>query len=321
MWNKIARIILRNKIALIITMALLTIFMGYKASQIQLSYEFAKVLPTTDPAYIEYEQFTKLFGEDGNVMVIGIQDKNLFTFEKFRDWYRLSNNIQKISGIQNVLGITQVYNLERNDSLTKFDLKPVIAKEPQSQEEVDSIKNVIFNLPFYNNLLFNKETGAHLLAITFKKKDLDSKRRIAIVDEIKVLCQQFEANHHTELKYSGMPYIRTAVMKKVSGEMKLFLILALLITAIILWAFFRSFTSVLFSLLVVAIGVIWSMGTIDIFHYKITILTGLIPPLILVIGVPNCIFLINKYQGEYFKHGNKIKALSRTISTIGISLF
>ncbi len=321
MWNRIARIILRNKLSLIISLLLLTIFMGYKATQIQLSYEFAKVLPTNDPAYIEYEQFTKIFGEDGNVMVIGIQDQNLFKFEKFRDWYRLSNSIQKISGIQNVLGITQVYNLKRNDSLTKFDLQPVIKREPQSQSEVDSIKEVIFNLPFYNNLLFNKETGAHLLAITFKKKDLDSKRRIAIVDEIKGLCNRFEATNHTTLKYSGMPYIRTAVMKKVSGEMKLFLLLALLITAAILWAFFRSISTVLFSLLVVAIGVIWSMGTIELFHYKITILTGLIPPLILVIGVPNCIFLINKYQGEYFKHGNKIKALSRTISTIGISLF
>lgn len=321
MWNLIARIILRNKIALIITLVLLTAFMGYKASQIQLSYEFAKVLPTSDPAYIEYEQFTKTFGEDGNVMVIGLQDKNLFTLNKFRDWYRLSNSIQKISGIQNVLGVTQVYNLHRNDSLLQFDLLPVIAHEPQTQAEVDSIKEVIFNLPFYNNLLFNKETGAHLLAITFKKKDLDSKRRITIVEEIKGLCQRYEAAHQTALKYSGMPYIRTAVMKKVSGEMKLFLLLALLITAAILWAFFRSFTSVLFSLLVVAIGVVWSMGTIELFHYKITILTGLIPPLILVIGVPNCIFLINKYQGEYFKHGNKIKALSRTISTIGISLF
>ena len=321
MWNRIASLILRNKITFIVILGALTIFMGYSASRIQLSYEFAKVLPVTDPAFKEYEEFTHLFGEDANVMVIGIQDSNFFTKDKFNDWFKLSNQIQNIQGIQNVLGITQIYKLQKDDSLSKFKLVKVVRKEVANEFELDSVKKEIYNLPFYNQLLYNKETGAQLLAITFKKKDLDSKRRIAIVEEIKKYGDQFEAKYKLDLKYSGMPYIRTAVMKKVSGEMTLFLILAILITASILWAFFRSWSAVFFSLLVVVIGVLWSVGSIDLFHYKITILTSLIPPLILVIGVPNCIFLINKYQGEYFKHGNKVKALSRTISTIGVSLF
>ena len=103
--------------------------------------------------------------------------------------------------------------------------------------------------------------------------------------------------------------------------MTLFLLLAVLVTAVVLWIFFRSISSVLFSVLVVAIGVLWSVGTLQLFGYKITVLTGLIPPLIMVIGLPNCVFLINKYHKEYALHGNKIKALARTIQTIGVSLF
>ena len=201
--------------------------MGYRASRIQLSYEFAKVLPVTDPAFKEYEEFTHLFGEDANVMVIGIQDSNFFTKDKFNDWFKLSNQIQNIQGIQNVLGITQIYKLQKDDSLSKFKLVKVVRKEVANEFELDSVKKEIYNLPFYNQLLYNKETGAHLLAITFKKKDLDSKRRIAIVEEIKKYGDQFEAKYKIDLKYSGMPYIRTAVMKKVSGEMTLFLILAI----------------------------------------------------------------------------------------------
>ena len=123
------------------------------------------------------------------------------------------------------------------------------------------------------------------------------------------------------MHYSGMPYIRSQIMTKVSHEMTLFLILAILVTAFILWVFFRSGNVVFFSLIITAVGVLWSMGIMHLFGYKITILSGLIPPLIMVIGLPNCIFLINKYHSEFVAHGNKIKAITRSIETIGVTLF
>lgn len=317
MWKFLANKILRNRLAFIIMLVLITAFMVYQASKIQLSYEFASVLPKTDSAYIEYDKFKKMFGEDGNVMVIGFQDKNLFQLNKFNDWHYLSTDIKNINGIKDVLSIGNPYNVIRNDSLSKFDFVPIFKSAMRSQEESDSIKNIIVSLPFYEGLIYKKETGATLMAITFTKKDLNTKHRIEIVNEIKKSTEIFAKKYNLELHYSGMPYIRTAIMEKVSHEMELFLALAIIVMAIILWTFFRSFTSVFFSIIVVAIGVIWSLGTIQLLDYKITILSGLIAPLIMVIGIPNCIFLINKYHSEFAKHGNKIKALSRTIETVG----
>lgn len=321
MWKFLANKILRNRIAFIVVLLLLTVFMAYKALNIKLSYEFVRVLPTTDPAYVEYENFKQKFGEDGSVMVIGFADSTIFQIEKFNSWFLLSDKIRKMEGIQNVLSIGDLYDVVRNDSLHKFDFVPLVKTLPQRQSEIDSIKNRISELPFYDGLILNRETHATVMAITFRKKDLDSKHRIDIVSEIKKEADAFGRLHNIELHYSGMPYIRTAVMEKVSHELKLFLILAVLITAFILWIFFRTISSVVFSILVVAIGVVWSMGSIELFNFKITILTALIPPLIMVIGVPNCIFLINKYHSEYARHGNRIKALARMISTVGISLF
>lgn len=321
MWKFLANRILRNRLAFIIMLILITAFMVYQASKIQLSYEFASVLPKTDSAYIEYDKFKKIFGEDGSVMVIGFQDKNLFQLNKFNDWHYLSTDIKNISGIKDVLSVGNLYNVIRNDSLNKFDFIPIFKSAMRSQKESDSIKNIIASLPFYEGLIYKKETGATLMAITFTKKDLNTKHRIEIVNEIKKSAEIFAKKYNLQLHYSGMPYIRTAIMEKVSHEMELFLALAIIVMAIILWTFFRSFTSVFFSIIVVAIGVIWSLGTIQLFDYKITILSGLIAPLIMVIGIPNCVFLINKYHSEFAKHGNKIKALSRTIETIGVTLF
>ncbi|MBA3704795.1 MAG: MMPL family transporter, partial [Bacteroidetes bacterium] len=304
-----------------VVLGLISLFMGYQASQIQLSYDFAKVLPDDDPVYIEYENFKKMFGEDGNVMVIGFQDKNLFELNKFNDWYTLSNDIKNIQGVKELMSIAKLYTIRRNDSLSKFDFIQIVNHPLRSQQELDSIKTVITSLPFYEGLVYNKNTGANLMAITFTKKDLNSKHRIEMVHQIKALTDVFEKKYNLKLHYSGMPYIRTAFMEKISGEMGLFLGLAVLVMSFILWVFFRSFSAVFFSIIVVAIGVVWSLGTIHLFGYRITVLSGLVAPLIMVIGIPNCVFLINKYHSEFSAHGNKMKALTRMIKTIGVSLF
>lgn len=295
--------------------------MGYQASKMELSYEFAKILPDSDSTFIEYQNFKKTFGEDGSVMVMGFADKDLFQLEKFKDWQEVSKNLKNIAGVKNVLSLPTIYNLVRNDSLETFEFVPLIQDSLKTQADVDKLKNDIYALPFYEGILYNKETGANIVAITFNKKDLDSKRRLDMVKEITALGDEFAEKHHAEMHYSGMPYIRAQLMTKVSQEMSLFLGLAVLVTAIILWAFFRSFSTVFFSLITTIIGVVWSIGIMQLFGYRITALSGLIAPLVMVIGLPNCIFLINKYQNEFLKHGNKIKAIARSVETQGVTLF
>jgi len=321
MWSKLGRFILRNRVALLIVIGVLTIFFGYMATKIELSYTYARALPVDDPAYIEYEKYRSLFGEDGSVMVMGFKSENLFDLKKFNEWFDLSEKVKSLGGIQEVISLTKLYNVVKDDSLGEFKFIPLTPEKPKTQAELDSIKQLILSLPFYHNLILNPDSNATVMAITFNKDSLNSKGRIATVKEITDLGDQFATENNIDIHYSGMPYIRTVFMKKVAGELVLFLGLAFLVTALILWLFFRSFNAVFWSMIVVVIGVIWSLGILGLFGYKITVLSGLIPPLIIIIGLPNCIFLINKYQEELVRHGNKMKALNRTIEKVGLSNF
>lgn len=321
MFEFIARFILRNRIFLLIVTVALTAFLGWKATFVQQSYEFAKILPETDSTYIQYEKFKKQFGLDGTVLVIGVQDADFYRLEKFNAWCALGDSIKKIDGIKAVVNIGRLINIVRNDSTHQFEVKPIVTSLLKSQAEVDSIKKLIESLPFYDNFIFNKTEHAHLMAITFDANKLNSKSRIDIVDEIKREAAEFSALTKTELHYSGMPYIRTAIAEKIVHEMKLFLLLSIIVCAIILVVFFRSLIIMFASLIIVLIGVTWSLGSIVLMGYKITALVGLIPPLIVVIGIPNCILLLNKYHSEYNKHGNQAMALSRMIQRIGLTTF
>lgn len=285
--------------------------------EVKLSYEMTRILPASDTTYIIYENFKKQFGEDGSVLFIGIQDTNLFQMSEFSDWYDLSEKIKRIAGVEEVVSITRLYNLVKNDSLKKFEFVPLMPRKPASQAQIDSLKNLIYSLPFYEGLVLNKETGVTLIAVTLDNRLLNTKKRIGLISEIREVTNQFGEKYNTEIHYSGLPFIRTVTSKMLEDEMKLFVLLSLSIAALFLFIFFRSFKAVLYPMIIVVISVIWALGMMSLFGYKITMLTAIIPPLLIVIGVENCIFLLNKYHYEYRLHQNKIKALSRVIQRVG----
>lgn len=321
MWSAFSGTILRNRIAVLVVIGLITVFMGWRATKVQLSYEFARILPDNDPDYIDYLDFKSRFGEDGSVLVIGLQSDKFFQAPVFNDFAKLGSEIKKLDGIEEVVSLGRIYHLVKNDSLQKLDFKPVLLKSELSQLELDSMKEIILGLPFYQGLLYNSESKATLMAVTLDKNKLNTRNRIALVDSIHLLADAFGSKHGIKLHYSGLPYIRTAITRKVSREIVLFIFLALAVTALILLVFFRSVRTVIFPLLIVIIGVVWAFGSIELLNYKISILTGLIPPLIIIIGVPNCILLLNQYQQEFKRHGNKIKALTRMVERIAVTTF
>jgi|JI7StandDraft_1071085.scaffolds.fasta_scaffold08233_2 predicted RND superfamily exporter protein len=321
MWAKFAAFVLRYRVGCLVFVGIFTVVMGYYASKAQLSYNMAKVIPADDPDYLEYLDFKGKFGEDGNVLVIGVRNKDLFELEFFNAWYDLNNQIDSIEGVQNVLSVPRLYNIVKNDSLRKFDVVPLIPHKPQTQAELDSIRIQIDNLKFYKDLLYNADSNVTLMAITLEKDKLDSKLRIALVKQIEEKAKAFGEQFHSQMHFSGLPYIRTVYSTKVAKELQMFTLLAMLVTAIMMLLFFRSFAAMFYSMVVVGICVVATMALIPLFGFRISLLTGLVPPLIVVTSIQNCIYLLNVYHFEFRIHRNKIKALTRVLTKIGLASF
>lgn len=316
MWNNFSKIILSNRIPILVIFFVVTLFMAWKASFVKLSYTGSKILPQSDSAFKNYNNFKSKFGEDGNIMVLGISSPKLMSKELFNDWSELAAELQKIDGIKQVLSVGNLYDLQKDTTNQRFVLKQINEGTVLRDSRMDSIKNRIYELPFYEGLIFNKENNATLMAINFDHKILNTPKRKPIIKTISEKAEALGKKHNVEVHYSGLPFIRTAISQLVSREFVLFLGLSILVSAIILFLFFRKLYPVLFPIILVIVGVIWSMATLVMFGYEVTILTGLIPPLIVIIGIPNSILLLNKYHNELRKHGNKDKALHVTILRI-----
>jgi len=334
MWIKFSRIILRNRLLILIILGASTIFMGYQSQFAKMSYQLAQMLPETDSTFVEYEEFKATFGNDGSIIVVGIDDKKLYDLPNFNAWYDLAHNLKKIEtpfvkdgkklmvkGVSEALSIANAYTLHKNKAEKRFDFEQIIKQKPQTQAEVDSIKQVLLDHPFYEGFLYADSSDATLMVITLNREVLDSKFRKELFVKIEAEVAKFHKQTGITVHKSGLPFIRANSTTKVASEIKIFLALSILITSFILYLFFRSFKATLYSMLVVTVGVVWSMGMLSLFGFEVTILTGLIPPLLIVIGIPNCIFLLNKYHSEYKLHGNQIKALSRVIQKTGNAIF
>ncbi|MDG1245173.1 MAG: efflux RND transporter permease subunit, partial [Polaribacter sp.] len=318
-WTKVAGIILRNRYLVLIIIAGITTFLASQMKYMKFSYTEANLLPENHIANLEYNTFLEIFGEEGNLVILGVKDPTIFTPKKFNAWNNLVAKFDKREEIDFTLSIADVQELKKDKKNRKFILEPLYEKDPTTEKEVLAIKKQLFEkLPFYDNLLYNKETGTLQTAIYIKKEIINTKaRRTFIFNYLKPTIEQFEKETGLNVRVSGMPYIRTLNAKNIKDEMQLFVGGALAITALIFFFFFRSFRATFITLFVVMIGVVWAFGFIGWFGYEITVLSALIPPLIIVIGVPNAVFLINKYQQEIKKHGQQAKALQRVITKIG----
>ena len=318
-WTRVSRIILKNRYLILILIAIATAFLVSQMKHMRFSYTEANLLPEDHEVNIQYNKFLEIFGEEGNLILLAIKDSTVFTPEKFNAWNSLAKSFDSLSEVEFTLSIADVKTLKADRKNRKFILEAIYEGELKTQKKVDAIKKELFEkLPFYDNLLYNKKTGTIQTAIYIDKEIVNTPVRKAFVFEKLIpIIDSFEKKTGMDVRISGMPYIRTINSQNIVDEIQLFVGGALLITAIIFFFFFRSFRATFITLLVVTVGVTWAFGFIGLLGYEITVLTALIPPLIIVIGVPNAVFLINKYQQEIKEHGQQAKALQRVISKIG----
>lgn len=318
-WEIVARLILRNKIAILIVIVLATVALSTQWKNMRFAFTEANLLPDDNEVNITYNKFLEIFGEEGNLVVLGIKDSSLFTVEKLNAWNQLSESFKHYDEVDAVLSIKDLQKLVKNTEKEKFDLEPFIKDSLTSLSEIDTLQQQLFHqYPFYDNFLFNKESRTIRTAIYLNKDIVNtSARKDFIVDILEKKINDFEAVYDLDVRVSGMPYIRTINSESIVSEMPIFIGAALFVTSFIFFLFFRSFRATLIALVVVSTGVMWTFGIIGLLGYEISVLTALIPPLIIVIGIPNCIFLINKYQQEVKLHGNKVKSLQRVITKIG----
>ena len=318
-WDIFARLILRNRIFFLVFIFISTLLLSTQWKNLKFSYSEANLMPKDHPFNLAYDNFVNVFGEEGNLLIIAVKDSSLFKKNNFNSWIELSQSFKNKKEVNNVIHVGNIPIISKDKIKKEFTVDSILNNSFKSNYKVQEFKNILFqDFPFYENILFNKKSETIQTAIYLDKKVVNNIERIEFINEDFVpLIEEFEKETNLDVKISGMPYIRTMNAQNIMDEIGKFVVIAIIVTIFIFFFFFRSYRATLITLSVVVTGVMWALGILGFLEFEITVLTALIPPLIIVIGVPNCIFLINKYQHEVKKHGNQARSLQRVISKIG----
>lgn len=321
MWSKIAQFIIRYRIALIAVIGVITVFMGYHATKVEMSYEFTRTVPPNDPDMIYFNEFKKQFGEDGNMMAIGIKDSAIYSLENFQKLRDFSNEIKNLEGINEVLALPQLRIILKDTVAKRFYLASLFPDTIQSQAQLDSLLGVAITQKFYMGQLVNVTNGAMLILAPMNKEYANSARRITVTNNLIALGTKFNQDTGIDIHYAGLPFVRSIMAEQVRKELSFFLYLSAIVTGVIMLFFFRSIRAVIFSMIMIGVVVVWTMGTIELLGYKISLLSGLIPPVIVTIGITNAIYLLNKYHLEYVYRKNKMEAIQAVVLKMGLATF
>ena len=318
-WDIFARLILRNRIFFLVFIFISTLLLSTQWKNLKFSYSEANLMPKDHPFNLAYDNFVNVFGEEGNLLIIAVKDSSLFKKNNFNSWIELSQSFKNKKEVNNVIHVGNIPVISKDKIKKEFTVDSILNNSFKSDYKVEEFKNILFqDFPFYENILFNKKSETIQTAIYLDKKVVNNIERIEFINEDFIpLIEEFEKETNLDVKISGMPYIRTMNAQNIMDEIGKFVVIAIIVTIFIFFFFFRSYRATLITLSVVVTGVMWALGILGFLEFEITVLTALIPPLIIVIGVPNCIFLINKYQHEVKKHGNQARSLQRVISKIG----
>jgi len=316
MWKFLSNFILKNRIVIIIMITALTVFMAQKGREAKLSYSMAKLLPNDHQVSVDYNDFLNKYGSQ-NVLVIAVEDSLITTLSHLKKWDKVSESIKNINGIEQIISFSNLPILQKDADEKKFTVKKWFSEGIQTEEEFQKALTIYQSQPFFKGLINSEDNKVTTLLITLDEEMIRSSKREILISSIKDLVDNYSTDFGVKAHYSGLPYIRTVHSVKVKNEISMFILFTLLITALILYLFFRSFKATISSIIVVIIGVIFSFGSIALMGYEISILMALVPPVLIVIGIPNCIFLINKFHSEFRLSKNKEDALSKMIQKIG----
>lgn len=321
MWNNIARFIIRFRLPLIAFIGIITVIMGYFATKVEMSYDFARTVPPDDPDMIMLTKFRSQFGEDGNIIAIGFKDSAIYQLKNFEAYRTFSRTVRQISGVNEVIALPVLKMILKDTENSRFYLANIFPESIRNESEFDSLLGVARGQKFYMGQLVNTSNGATMMLVSVNKDVMNSSLREPLTTSLLEAASVFEKSTNISPHYAGLPFIRTVVTNQVRREMQIFLVASVLITGLIMFFFFRSSKAVIFSMIIIGIVVVWTVGTLALFGYKITLLTGLIPPVIVTIGITNAIYLLNKYHLEFAKTNNKMEAISSVVKKMGLATF
>ncbi|MCX7606349.1 MAG: MMPL family transporter [Bacteroidia bacterium] len=306
--------LLRGRYMWLGLVAMGSIYMLWRAQGVEITQDFIKVVPEDDADYQLYRRFRKEFGEDAGLVLVGITLPPVAADAYWARLRSLSDTLGAIPGVQGVFGLPTAPVLRWTEE--GFHTEPLSL--PKNSQEWDSLRR---RLPLYEGFLWDRNGESLLFFIQIDSLSLHTRAKHALIDRVEKIVRRWAEPLGVQVHFSGVPYLRHYVAQLLPEELWFFTVGSLVLTVVALLLYFRSWYAAAFPVVLLGLASLWTVGIIGIYGYKITLLTALLPSVIIILGIPPSIYMLSEYHRLYVAKGNKLSAIREMLRQLGLVTF
>ena len=301
MMNKLFLYFIRQKIYLGLILILSFVSLFFISLKIDGSTD--KFLIQNDPEKVVYERAIKLFGSD-NSEVITIGSDNLFTYEKLSKIRDLIFELKKLKGVIEADSLFNQKNIVNKNGELHTDVFIDPYSIPKDEKVLKEIKKDALNNPLVKDIFISSD-GKYLFINLRLKNDRSSEYSKYISDSIEKILNKYKNEFY--VNQFGFPYINNSVTKNILKDLTSTIPLSILVILLTIVLNLKNLKLTFIPIITATLSIVITLGIMGVLGIKLTMLTALIPMLIVLIGSTEDSHIISEYVREVQDNLNKDK--------------
>ncbi|GAB4290588.1 MAG: MMPL family transporter [Myxococcota bacterium] len=318
MFEKLARLLLKHRVAIVIAIAALTAFFFYHTLRLRVESPTIDLFPTNHEYVETFIKYKDIFGGASTMLIqLEVKEGDIFNKEALSKIYRITKEVELLPAINNyqVLSLAQ----RKAKKLILDDKRGFVADPimwpgvPETKEEMDKLRELIYNTPRYFGTLVSKDSKAALIIGGFFEHKMNPE---LIYERISKVIEK-ESDSNTRISIIGRPVMLGWILKQYPQIYRLFIYTLIAILAI-LFLYFRDLRGVLVPVLTAAISAIWGLGFLSLLGYNFDPLVIVVPFIISARALSHSVQLIERYLEEFSFHKDRTEASVATFKGLFI---
>jgi predicted RND superfamily exporter protein len=258
-----------------------------------------------------YDKTRQLFGSD-ETLIITFASDDVFTTDTMEPVSRITDRIQRIDAVHHVSSLANAVDIRSVDG--GLDISPFSAELEDGTASLKDIKSRVLDNPLYAGNLVSRAADATALVVYFNDISDRDYIRGGIHEEITRIVEEEQGNN--EVFMTGSPYFKFAMVDLLVDDLIWTPPLITIIIAIVLAISFRTLLGVIAPLLTVGIGVILTLGTISALGYSLSMISVLVPPLLMILGLSYAVHVTSEYHQQRLKPDAADTIIHRTLKNM-----
>lgn len=292
---------------------LVTPILAFGASQLQFSSDIREIFRSGDPAFDQLDIVEERFPDVQRDIHVVVSSDKPFDLEDLKALKELDKELAALAGVRSVLSMFSAIQEPEEGA----ELQPLFPDDLDTIENWDALRGEATENPLVAEKLLSDDGSLAVFSVSLTEKNRSEETDRRLVGEVRTKAEEVLAGTDLNLALTGLAVMRIEIVSSLARDQKIFRYLALGVSLVIAWLFFRRLAFVAVAGIPAVAAVIWLLGGMWLAGQEINLLTGVAPTIVLVIVFSDCLHLLFSVRNGVRAGADLEAAIDRAVRRVG----